>query len=154
MLLVSNEYDRFDKTRERLDLLALDKNGKLVIVELKRGPRKTAELQAVKYAAYCSTLTFDKLIPLRRKFMSRRGIDQDDENTRKELEGFIENIQFEELDDEPRIMLVAKEFRPEITASVLWLRKFGLDISCIKLSPYKIDENKIGIVTSTLIPPS
>jgi hypothetical protein len=153
LFIITNEYDKFDKTKERLDLLALDKNGKLVIVELKREESgRTVELQAVKYAAYCSTLTFDDLVPLRRRFIVKQNKQQTDDEIEKEMIGFIENDDFEALDDKPRIMLVAKDFRPEVTSSVLWLRKFGLDISCIKLTPYKIDDSRIGLVSSTLIP--
>lgn len=36
LLIITNEYDKFDKTRERLDLLALDRDGKIVVIELKR----------------------------------------------------------------------------------------------------------------------
>ena len=36
LLIITLEYDRFDKTNERLDLLGLDKDGTLVVVELKR----------------------------------------------------------------------------------------------------------------------
>jgi len=35
LLIISSEYDRFDKTHERLDLLGLDKDGNLVVIELK-----------------------------------------------------------------------------------------------------------------------
>ena len=35
LLIIAKEYDAFDKTNNRLDLLAIDKNGKLVIIELK-----------------------------------------------------------------------------------------------------------------------
>jgi len=154
LLIITTEYDKFDKTKERLDLLALDKSGKLVIIELKRGESgKRVELQALKYAAYCSTLTLDDLASFRKEFITRKKtIEKTDEETKKELFSFIDNDDFEELDDKPRIMLVSKEFRPEVTASVLWLRKFGLDISCIKLTPYKIDGDRIGLVSSTLIP--
>jgi len=153
LLIITTEYDKFDKTKERLDLLVLDKTGELVVVELKReASGKRVELQAVKYAAYCSTLTLDDVVSFRREFVRKKGIVQTDEETKKELFDFIDNDDFEELDDKPRIMLVARDFRPEVTASVLWLRKFGLDISCIKLTPYKIDENRIGLVSSTIIP--
>jgi RecB family endonuclease NucS len=36
LLILTTEYDKFDKTSERLDLLAIDKLGNLVIIELKR----------------------------------------------------------------------------------------------------------------------
>lgn len=153
LLIITTEYDKFDKTKERLDLLALDKNGKLVIVELKREESgKSVELQALKYAAFCSTLTMDDITSLRKESIGQNGKKQTDEEIRKELFDFIENDEFEELDDKPRIMLVAKEFRAEVTASVLWLRKFGIDVSCIKLTPYKIDDDRIAIVSSIIIP--
>ena len=153
LLIITTEYDKFDKTKERLDLLALDKKGKLVIIELKGDEGgKNVELQAIKYAAFCSTLTMDDLVPLRKKFVSKNSSKQTDEEVKKELYDFISNDDFEELDDKPRIMIVATDFRLEVTASVLWLRKFGLDISCIKLTPHKIGDDRIGIVSSVLIP--
>jgi putative inner membrane protein len=35
LLIIQKEFSGFDKTNERLDLLALDKNGNLVIIENK-----------------------------------------------------------------------------------------------------------------------
>jgi len=56
LLVITTECDRFDRTSERLDVLALDEEGKIVIVELKRTAVATAaDLQALRYAAYCST---------------------------------------------------------------------------------------------------
>ena len=53
LLIVTTEYDRFDKTKDRLDILAIDKNGKLVVIELKRDVAdRFADLQAIHYAAY------------------------------------------------------------------------------------------------------
>lgn len=58
LLVITSEFDQFDRTSERLDLLAVDRYGKLVVVELKRTAVGTrADLQALRYAAYCSTLT-------------------------------------------------------------------------------------------------
>jgi len=153
LLIITTEYDKFDKTKERLDLLAVDKHGKLVVVELKREDSgKSVELQAIKYAAYCSLETIDSLVALRKKFLASRNKQKTDEELEKELLDFIDNDDFKQLDDKPRIMLVAKDFRPEVTSAVLWLRKFDVGISCIKLSPYKIDNDRIGLVSSTLIP--
>jgi RecB family endonuclease NucS len=36
LLILTTEYDKFDKTNERIDILAIDKEGNLVIAELKR----------------------------------------------------------------------------------------------------------------------
>ena len=74
--VVTSEYDRFDKTSERLDLLAIDKDGKLVVIELKRGDSgKNVDLQAIKYAAYCSTLTLSKLVDIYVRYQRQKGTD-------------------------------------------------------------------------------
>lgn len=152
-LIVTTEYDQFDKTKERLDLLAVDRKGKLTIIELKRDESgKNVELQALKYAAYCSTLSIEEIVEIRNQYLQKIGKRVDKEETEKELLNFIDNPDFEQFDDKPRIILVAREFRPEVTASVMWLRKFGLDISCVKFTLYHIDKDRVGLVSSILIP--
>lgn len=153
LLIVSTEYDRFDKTRERLDLLAIDRDGNLVVIELKRDDSgKTVELQAIKYAAYCSTLTLNNVVKEFQAYSAKNGRVMDEEKAKATILEFIANDDFEEINDRPRIILVSKEFRPEVTASVMWLRTFGLDISCVKLTPYTIDDNTIGFESTTIIP--
>lgn len=149
LLILTTEYDRFDKTNERLDLLALDKEGNLVIVELKRADSgKHVDLQAVKYAAYCSTLRLDDVVALYCHYVKKN----DKEKARQELLDFIENEEFEEIPDKPRVILVSRDFRSEVTATVLWLRKFGLDITCVKLSPYELSNGTIALDSTVLIP--
>ena len=53
LLMVGKEFSGFDRTSERLDLLAVDTDGKLVIIELKRDDTGAdAHWQAIKYASY------------------------------------------------------------------------------------------------------
>ncbi len=64
LLVVTTEFDRWelgsDRVRDRLDVLFLDSAGSLVVAELKRGEAPdTVDLQALKYAAYCSQLTVE-----------------------------------------------------------------------------------------------
>jgi len=153
LMILTNEYDRFDKTKERLDLLGLDKEGNVVIIELKRDDSgKNVDLQALKYAAYCSTLTLDKVISIYKDYRNKNNDYISEDDSRKRILDFISNIDFEEINDNPRIILVAKEFRQEVTASVMWLRKYGLDIKCIKLTPYQLSQDKIVIEVNTIIP--
>jgi RecB family endonuclease NucS len=65
--LVTTEFDRWEikdqKVYDRLDALFLDSSGAPVVVEFKRDRASdTVELQALKYAAYCSQLTLDELV--------------------------------------------------------------------------------------------
>lgn len=153
LLVVTSEYDRFDKTSERLDLLAIDKDGNLVVVELKRDDSgKSVDLQAIKYAAYCSTLRLGDLVDMYTRYQKQKGNSLTLESAQQAILDFIENDDFEELNDRPRIVLVASEFRPEVTASVLWLRKFGMDIACVKWDAYELPEDVVAFNTSILIP--
>ena len=53
LLIVGKEFSGFDRTNERLDLLAVDGAGRLVVIELKRDDSGTdVHWQAIKYASY------------------------------------------------------------------------------------------------------
>ena len=53
LLLIGKEFSGFDRTSERLDLLAVDSDGRLVVIELKRDDTGAdAHWQAIKYASY------------------------------------------------------------------------------------------------------
>jgi hypothetical protein len=152
-LVITTEYDKFDKTNERLDILAIDKDGNLAIIELKRDDSgKNVDLQAIKYAAYCSNLRLDKIVKFYKEHEEKRGEYLTDELAREKILLFISNDDFEEISDRPRIILVSRQFRPEVTASVLWLRKFKINISCIKLTPYDIGAGSIAFESNILIP--
>jgi len=153
LLILTTEYDKFDKTNERLDLLALDKDGTLVIIELKRDDSgKSVDLQAIKYAAYCSTMTLDQVIDLHLSYCLKNKPDLDREDIREKIVKFIDNDEFKEINDKPRIFIVSKEFRQEVTATVLWLRSFEIDINCVKLTPYLLNETTIAFESGILIP--
>lgn len=150
LLIVTSEYSGFEDTLDRLDVLALDRAGKLVVVELKRDRAdRTTDLQAIKYASFCSTLTAEDIQQLYREFHGER-IENDltPEDVGERFADFIhtdEAVTIDdsglaefELDDKPRVMLAAGDFGTEITSPVLWLRQeYGLDISCVRISAYE-----------------
>ena len=147
LLPITTEYDRFDKTRKRLDILAVDKNGKLVVIELKRDiADKFVDLQAIHYAAYCSTLTLEQIVEIRSEFKEK---PKDEMESR--ILDFIKNPDFTDFDNQPRIILVANDFNEETLAAVLWLRDIGVDITCVKLEAYRLDK-KIIITPDVIIP--
>ncbi len=153
LLVLTTEYNRFDKTNERLDILALDTDGNLVVIELKRDDSgKNVDLQAIKYAAYCSTLRLSDVCQLYQAYCKKQGKVLNDEQVREKISEFIENEEFEEINERPRVILVAKQFRVEVTASVIWLRKFGIDVTCVKLSPYEIGNGEIAFESNIVIP--
>src|SRR5574337_296738 len=150
LLIITTEYDKFDKSDKRLDLLALDEEGKLVVVELKRDVLRTlADLQAIRYAAFCSSLTFDSVVQLRAEYAK---ISED--AAKREIREFVEDPGFSILDKKPRIILAAGSIEDqELTSCVLWLREFGVDIRCVEITPYRIAENgQLILVPRVIIP--
>ncbi|MFA6548917.1 MAG: hypothetical protein WCT39_03175 [Candidatus Margulisiibacteriota bacterium] len=154
LLVVGVEFDQFSVSRDRLDLLAVDRQGKLVVVEIKRDSAAGyADLQAVRYAAMVSSMTVESLAPhylgYLRKYMKEDGLTL--EMARNRIVEFVEAEDFEELSTKPRIILCSEDFSREVTTTVLWLRQFDIDISCVRFSPYRVGD-KIVIVPTKVIP--
>lgn len=150
---VSTEFDRFTNSQDRLDVLALDRSGNLVVIELKRDSAAGyADLQAIRYAAMVSSMTIEVLIPHYVSYRKRYDEEPLSETEAKgQLVEFVESESFSELSNKPRIILCSEGFSQEITATVLWLRDSDIDIRCVKITPYKVDE-QIIIVPKVLIP--
>lgn len=141
LLIIQKEFDGFADTRERLDLLALDKNGNLVIIENKLDDSgKDVTLQAIKYASYCSTLNQQQIVDIFQKYLYSIG---NQSPAHEILSDFfdgkdIEDVGLNKSNNSQRIILVAANFQKEVTSSVLWLQNFNLRIKCVKVTPYKI----------------
>ena len=61
VIIIAEEFSDWKDSRRRIDLLGVDKNGNLVVIELKRTEDGGhMELQALRYAAMVSAMTFDQ----------------------------------------------------------------------------------------------
>ncbi|MFT4639532.1 MAG: hypothetical protein ACI8T1_002857 [Verrucomicrobiales bacterium] len=143
LLIIQKEFDGFDETRERLDLLALDKNGNLVLIENKLDDSgKDVVWQSLKYASYCSSL---KKADIERIFQGYLNRYQGGGNARELICEFLEAEDFSDVilnsGTEQRIKLVAANFRKEVTSTVLWLLQYNLQIQCYKATPFQHGEN-------------
>lgn len=140
LLIIQKEFSGFDDTNERLDLLALDKKGNLVIIENKLDDTgRDVVWQALKYASYCSSLNSQGIKDIFDQYLKKQRSDQ---NAQKVLEDFFGNEDFAEklnTGNTQRIILVsAGEFRKEVTSTVMWLLNFGVKMQYFKLTPYKL----------------
>lgn len=134
------------KTKIRLDLLALDGVGRLVIIELKRDDSgEDTHWQAIKYAAICSTFSYKQILEL---LQTHQSISE--EEAEKSIEEFVEDKT--KINDSQRIILVSKEFHSNVISSVLWLRESGIDIKCVKIKPYVDSDNDLFITPEVIIP--
>jgi len=137
-LIIAEEFGQWEDSRRRIDLLGLDKDANLVVIELKRsddGGRM--DLQAIRYAAMVSTMTFEQAAAAQAEYLRQTGIEQGAEES---ILGFLE---WDEPDEDQfaqdvRIVLVAADFSKELTSAVIWLNDHGLDIRCVRLKPYTL----------------
>jgi hypothetical protein len=151
LLIIQKEFDGFPDTNERLDLLAHDESGKLVIIENKLDDSgKDVVWQALKYVSYCATLTKSEISEIYQRYLAQ-GNAQDKISEFYDGQDF-ESIRLNPVEGDQRIILVAANFRKEVTSTVLWLRNYhGIDITCVKVSPYK-DGEKLYLDVEQIIP--
>lgn len=147
LLIIQKEFDGFDETRERLDLLALDKNGQLVLIENKLDDSgRDLVWQSLKYAAYCSSLKTSQIIEIFRSYLDRHHGGTGSEAATI-ISEFLDGADLEETvlneGNSQRIMMVAANFRKEVTATVMWLLGHGLSIQCFKVTPYSLGDELI-----------
>ena len=141
LYVLAEEFGGWEEVKRRIDLLCLDKDANLVVVELKRSEDGGhMELQAIRYAAMVSAMTFEQAVEAHAAYLRSIGADDDDSEAR--ILQFLEwdEPQNHEFAQNTRIILVSSEFSKELTTSVLWLCECGLDIRCIRLRPYSFQE--------------
>ena len=142
LLIVQKEFDGFADTRERLDLLALDKEGRLVVIENKLDDSgRDVVWQALKYVAYCSSLKKAEIVEIYQSYLDRWS------EGASAVANLCEFLEVEELDEvalnpgnEQRFVLIAANFRKEVTATVLWLLGHGVRAQCFRVAPHSFGE--------------
>ena len=150
-LVVAEEFGEWENSRRRIDLLGVDKGANLVVIELKRTEDGGhMELQAIRYAAMISTLTFDKMVTIYEQYLRDHGMELD------AAESLLTFLDWNEPEEEQfgqgvKIVLAAAEFSKELTTSVMWMNDFGLDIRCVRLHPY-VSGGQIFLDVQTVIP--
>lgn len=142
------------------DFVLLDKNGDLIIVEIKRDAadcarQESLEIQAIRYAAVFSSIkTREDLIqkvyiPYLNKY---------DKSNVENANALIEDVlgkdfKPDHFNQKQKIMLIASGFKPSILSSCAWLRNNGIDISCVQISPVPYEDKHLLVIETILPPP-
>lgn len=150
LMVIAEEYGEWEESNRRIDLLCLDKQARLVVVELKRtDDGGHMELQAIRYAAMVSSMTLEQAIAAHAKML---GGEDAEARAKKAVLDFLdfESAESEELSGDVRIILVSMDFSTELTTAVIWLNKHDLDLTCIRLLPYKLDDQLLIDVTQII----
>ena len=154
LLIIQKEFDGFDETRERLDLLALDKQGNLVVIENKLdNSGRDVTWQALKYTAYVSGLNRGQIVDIHQQYLDRYCGGGSASARICEFMG-VEELEETVLNpgNGQRMIFIAANFRREVTATVLWLLGRGIRAQCFKVVPYSFGE-ELFIDMQQIIPP-
>lgn len=138
----------------RSDLTAIDNNGDIVLIEIKRdkkdieGRKESLEFQAIRYAASCATIkSTDELIQNifapyvekhKKEFNNETSLTST-EIAQRQLLDFTEKNGITVFNKHQRIILVASAFDEQTLSAVAWLNSNNVDISCYQICPYELN---------------
>ena len=123
-----------------IDLLALDRWGDLVVIELKRGrtPRETIS-QALEYAAYAAQLDYAQI-----EGLARQHQDDDVLSLAEAHRAYFSLVPEEgvSFNKSQRIVIVGETITPEIRGTAQFLNDKGLRVTCLEFSFFRTDDGK------------
>jgi hypothetical protein len=150
-MILAEEFGSFEGSLRRIDLLGLNKGAELVVIELKRTEDGGhLELQAIRYAAMVSAMTFDDAVEAHRKYLEAN--DRHGEDPHQNIMAFLGLEAEPILSGTVRIVLAAADFSIEVTTTVLWLNSNGLDITCVRMRPYQLEPKRVLLDIQQVIP--
>lgn len=139
-----------------IDVLGIDRDGNLVVVELKRGAlRGDVDFQMLKYASYVSRWGHSKIKTQFESFArSTWGTELygDDPDFTETLEEFC-NDEYE-LNGNQRLIYVGNAVRERIGSVVLWLREQGIEATIVEFTLFKNNDNDHYLDAKTTVPTS
>ena len=108
LFLIGKEIEPSKNVQDRIDLLAVDKEGECVVVELKRGNNKLQMLQAISYAGMIAQWEPDDFLKLL------------DDEQQEALTDFLE-VDRNDINRRQRIMLIAEAYDYALLIGAEWL---------------------------------
>lgn len=156
LLVIGRQVRNIEKGRS--DLTAIDKDGNLVLIEIKRDlddikmRKEPFEFQAIRYAAsYAKIKNVDEAVekifaPYILKYNDEFELGEltSEEKGKRILNEFLEkNNALKTFNRRQRIILVASGFDAQTVSAVAWLIENGVDINCIEIVPVKIGEQTL-----------
>ncbi len=140
-LLIVGRQVIIPDVKDRLDILALDPQGKAVVVELKRG-RLTdpVDMQAIRYASYISKWRFEDFENQARVYLGKTG--DPNFNFNELYEEFCARAGIDavpDLNSDQRLIIVGSEVRDKLGSVALWLLSHNIDIKVIEVELYRED---------------
>ena len=152
LLIIGRQTSAFQEEYGTIfpDLLGIDKEGNLVIIELKKGrtPREVIA-QLLEYAAWANDLSDEKIHEIATSYF--RII-----NTEKEIEElFLETFEMDEipsLNQRLRLFVAAEEISPPVAKVCRFLRQVhGVDVNCIQFSIFQTESGEVLVSSEAFV---
>jgi len=158
LLVIAKEKSYFEGTKERPDLIALDKAGNVVVIELKRDDSgQDTEWQAIKYASYWSKFKVDNIIEVFADYLKIKegsSTESEEDIASQRIIEFVDDGTLNNINVKQRIFLVSHRYAKEVTSAVNWLIDSNrMDIKCIQLIPYYDSDKEAYYLQSNEILP-
>lgn len=154
--VVTSEFDKWqaasgEAVADRLDVLGLAPDGRLVVVELKRDlAPHTVHMQAINYGAMVSRLSVRDIAELWVAWHGSKDKPLDVDSVISELE--TKWLLTADSIKSPRIVLMAAGFPASVTATVVWLNEQGVSIDLIRFRPYRLDDGRVLVNFTQIFP--
>lgn len=157
-LIVTEEFDRWttasgESTADRLDILALARDGTLIVAELKRHRAPDAVMvQALNYAAMASRFDLDLLARAHAHFLSKEGESEVGvEEALERIRGWAPGVTDETLAPH-RIVLVAEDYSPVLTNTAIYLLERELDLRLMRVGLHRMPGNLRAMTVTQVLP--
>lgn len=152
ILIIGREVEVQD-IGDGIDLLGIDRDGNVVVIELKKGSLTgNVDFQSLKYAAYASYWDWGQLSDQFEKFAGSkwgRGLYEEDVDFNEKLESFC-NDEYD-LNGNQRILLVGESIRERLDLVVRWLSDRNVEISVLEVEMLE-DDDQLYLDTEQIIP--
>ena len=153
-----------DKAKNINDLMAIDGDGNLILIELKRDKKdmknrtESLEFQAIRYCASLAKIESpEELVNasyahyLEKYDTEYNGDLTPHERARKQLNQFLITNKCEDhFNKKQRIILVASDYDETTLSACAWLIKNGVDLKLVKITPQELNGQKQIEVTTVM----
>ena len=157
LLVLGSQLAEFAEDKDRLDVLAVDESGELVLVELKVDDSfRVTDLQALAYAGAYASMPTTHLAGVLRKHLARHGDpDATLDQAKARIAEFLELDDFEEWQPSRRvrIKLLAPGFPKRVLKTVKWLGDvYEMPIEAIEVKLFEDATGSYHLTIERLLP--
>lgn len=138
------------KWNKRIDLLAVDKSGNVVVIELKKGlaPRDSIA-QILEYSSWLSSLTFDEYNDISMDYFRKNNLEYN--SLTDAYQKYFQISEMPEIGQSIISVLFAEDFNDNLIDTIKYLNKSNLYISLIKFNWYRENDKNLIIIDDSLI---